>query len=56
MTKLYRIEGMYTTGWELIDESASGLTKEECDQKLQSYLALGHNPQFLRAVPDVIAD
>jgi hypothetical protein len=56
VTQLYRIEEMFTNGWTLIDESASGLTKEECDQKLQSYLSLGHNPQFLRAVPDVTTD
>jgi hypothetical protein len=56
MTQLYRIEEMFTNGWALIDESASGLTREESDQKLQSYLALGHNPQFLRAVPDVTTD
>jgi hypothetical protein len=53
VTKLYRIEELYTNGWELIEESAKGLTKEECTQRLQVYIAEGHNPNYLRAVPDV---
>lgn len=52
MTQLYRIEELFTGGWELIDESATKLTKEECDQKLNEYLAQGYNPNYLRAVPD----
>jgi hypothetical protein len=43
---------MFTSGWELIDESSSNLTKEQCDQKLQYYLSIGYNPNYLRAVPD----
>jgi len=53
MTQLYRIEELYTNGWELIEESAKKLTKEECSQRLQSYIAEGYNPNYLRAVPDV---
>lgn len=52
MTQLYRIEEFFTSGWELIDESATKLTKEECNQKLNEYLAQGYNPNYLRAVPD----
>jgi len=52
MTQLYRIEELFTNGWELIDESASKLTKEQCDQKLQYYLEVGYNPNCLRAVRD----
>jgi hypothetical protein len=52
MTQLYRIEELFTNGWELIDESAVKLTKEECNQRLQSYLDLGYNPNSLRAVYD----
>ena len=52
MTQLYRIEESSTTGWVLIDESASKLTKEECDLKLQYYVGEGYNPNYLRAVPD----
>lgn len=51
--QLYRIEELFTDGWELIDESASSLTKEQCDQKLQYYVSVGYNPNYLRAVPDV---
>lgn len=53
MTQRYRIEELFTSGWELIDESASNLTKEQCDQKLQYYLSSGYNPNYLRAVIDV---
>jgi hypothetical protein len=53
MTQLYRIEEYFTNGWELIDESATKLSKEECQRKLEAYLAEGHNPNYLRAVPDV---
>jgi len=48
----YRIEELYTNGWELIDESAVQLTKEQCDQLLQEYLERGYNPNCLRAVYD----
>lgn len=53
MTQLYRIEEQYTDGWQLIDESAKGLTKEQCDQKLRLYVGEGVNPNYLRAVLDV---
>lgn len=52
MTQLYRIEEYFTNGWELIEENAKQLTKEQCDQKLQQYLSQGYNPSYLRAVPD----
>jgi hypothetical protein len=50
MMQLYRIEELFTNGWELIDESASNLTKEQCDQKLMYYVEQGYNPNHLRAV------
>jgi hypothetical protein len=53
MTQLYRIEELYTAGWTLIDETASKLTKEQCNERLQYYIAEGYNPNYLRAVPDV---
>ncbi len=52
MENLYRIEELYTAGWALIDESASKLTKEQCDERLQYYIGEGYNPNYLRAVPD----
>lgn len=53
MTKLYKIEELCTTGWTLIDDSATKLTKEECQEKLQAYFAEGYNPNHLRVLPDV---
>jgi len=52
METLYRIEEEVTSGWVLIDDSAKGLTKEQCMIKLEEYIALGYNPNALRAVPD----
>ena len=52
MTRLYRIEELFTDGWNLIEENAKQLTREECDQRLQNYMAQGYNPKYLRAVPD----
>lgn len=52
MTQLYRIEELFTNGWELIDESAVQLTREECSQRLQMYLSQGYNPECLRVLPD----
>jgi hypothetical protein len=52
--QLYRIEELFTNSWELIDESSKGLTREQCDQKLRYYVSVGYNPNYLRAVPDVV--
>jgi len=52
MEILYRIEEYFTNGWELIDASASKLTREQCDQLLEEYLKRGYNPNSLRAVRD----
>lgn len=49
---LYRIEELYTTGWELIDEDSRGLTKEQCDAKLNYWLSQGVSPSNLRAILD----
>jgi hypothetical protein len=52
VTQLYRIEEMYSHGWELIEENAKQLTKEQCDERLQYYVSAGYNPKYLRAVSD----
>jgi len=52
MTKLYRIEEYFTNGWDLIEESAQKLTKEQCDRLLIHYVNEGRNPNYLRAVVD----
>ena len=50
MTETYRIEELFTDGWNLIEEDAKQLTKEQCNQRLQNYIAVGYNPNYLRAV------
>jgi len=52
MEKLYRIEELCTTGWELIDPEKVKLTREECKQQLDIYIESGYNPNALRAVID----
>jgi len=52
MEHLYRIEELSTTGWDLIDSDAVKLTKPVAVQKLQKYMDLGHNPDYLRVVID----
>ena len=53
MTQRYRIEELFTYGWELIDESAKNLTREQCDGLIEYYLSQGYNPNCIRAIPDV---
>jgi hypothetical protein len=52
MEKLYRIEELNTSGWDLVEEDARKLTKEQASQKLNEYIQQGLNPNRLRAVPD----
>lgn len=53
MTQLYRIEELFTNGWELIDEDSTKLTKDQCNEKIRYLLEQGYNPKYLRAVSDV---
>lgn len=52
MTQLYRIEEMCTSGWTLVESDAIQLTREQCKEKLEMYIAEGKNPNALRAVYD----
>lgn len=52
MTQLYRIEELFTNEWQLVDSTATKLTKEQCNARLESLLSQGYNPNYLRAVPD----
>lgn len=52
MEKLYRIEELFTSGWELSDPRYVKMTKEECKLQLDLLIAEGCNPDRLRAVPD----
>ena len=53
MEKLYRIEELTTEGWTLLDNQAVNLTKDQCDVKLNEFMASGVNANRMRAVPDV---
>jgi hypothetical protein len=52
MEQLYRIEERFTEGWQLIEDSAKQLTKDQCRELLQNYINSGYNPNYLRAVPE----
>ena len=36
--KRYEVRQLGTTGWELVDERATNLTKEQCDGQLNEYM------------------
>ena len=50
--KTYKIEEEGTNGWELVDEKHQHLTKEEWSELLESLMAKGVNPNYLRVVRD----
>jgi hypothetical protein len=50
MEKLYRIEEEQLTGWYLVEQGYSGMTKEEAQQKWEFLLRQGYNPNSLRIV------
>jgi hypothetical protein len=49
MEQLYKLLQYSTIGWE---EVYTKLTKEQCSRKIESLLAEGTNPQYIKAVPD----
>ena len=53
MERLWRIEELTTEGWTLLDNQAVNLTKDQCDVKLNEFMASGVNANRMRAVPDV---
>ena len=52
MSRKYRVEQKFTTGWGVVDENAIKLTKDEARKVLENLLAEGVNPDDLRAIPD----
>ena len=52
MSRKYRVEQMYTTGWSVVDRGAIKLSKDEARKWLEIKLAEGVNPDELRAIPD----
>ncbi len=53
MEKLYRIEELTTEGWTLLADDAVKLTKDQCDVRLNEFMAAGVNPNRMRAVLDL---
>ena len=48
--KLYEVRQLTTTGWYLLDQDATNLTKEQCDDKLDEYMSDGISPQRLKVI------
>ena len=47
--KLYKILTFNTNGWNLIEDYANNVTREQCDKMLQDFIAEGYNPNKLKA-------
>ena len=52
MSRKYRVEQRFTTGWGLVSETSFKLTKDEARKVLENLLAEGVNPDDIRAIPD----
>ena len=52
MSRKYRVEQYFTTGWSIVDKEAIKLSKDEARKWLERMLAEGVNPDELRAIPD----
>ena len=52
MSRKYRVEQRFTTGWGLVSESSFKLTKDEAKKTLETLMSEGVNPDDLRAIPD----
>ena len=52
MSRKYRVEQMFTTGWGLVNEHSFKLSKDEAKKTLEELMAEGVNPDDLRAIPD----
>ena len=51
--QLYKIEEQVTSGWVDIEEpNTTGLTREECRERLLELMREGYNPNYLRAQLD----
>ena len=52
MSRKYRVEQRYTTGWSIVDKGAIKLSKDEARKWLENMLKEGVSPDDLRAIPD----
>ena len=52
MSRKYRVEQKFTTGWGLVSETSFKLSKDEAKKVLEDLINEGTNPDDLRAIPD----
>ena len=52
MSRKYRVEQRFTTGWGLVSETSFKLTKDEARKVFEAMMLEGGNPDELRAIPD----
>ena len=52
MSRKYRVEQNFTSGWSVVSEKAIKLSKEEARKWLQQMMNEGVSPEDLRAIPD----
>ena len=52
MSRKYRVEQMYSTGWSIVDKDAIKLSKDQAKKILENLMKEGVNPNELRAIPD----
>jgi len=52
MSRKYRVEQNFTTGWQVVNERAIKLSKDEARKWLQQMMNEGVSPDDLRAIPD----
>ena len=52
MSRKYRVEQRFTTGWGLVSETSFKLTRDEAKKTLETLMSEGVNPDDLRAIPD----
>ena len=52
MSRKYRVEQKFTTGWGLVSETSFKLSKDEARKVLENLLSEGVNPDDIREIPD----
>ena len=52
MSRKYRVEQYFTTGWSIVDKDAIKPTKDQAKSILEKLMMEGVNPDELRAIPD----
>ena len=52
MSRKYRVEQKFTTGWGLVSETSFKLSKDDAKKVLEGLMAEGISPDDLRAIPD----